>query len=97
MGLLGFLVRDMGILFLVLAGRVKRWPELAALASWLVLGLFLPGALAGADAMVGDFELYLLFSPISIEQSTGSLVIAALSAWTQAALMAGWLVWRSRS
>lgn len=96
-GLLGFLVRDMGILFLVLAGRVKRWPELAALASWLVLGLFLPGALAGADAMVGDFELYLLFSPISIEQSTGSLVIAALSAWTQAALMAGWLVWRSRS
>ena len=96
-GLLGFLVRDMGILFLVLAGRVKRWPELAALASWLVLGLFLPGALAGADAMVGDFELYLLFSPISIEQSAGSIVIAALSAWTQAALMAGWLVWRSRS
>lgn len=96
-GLLGFLVRDMGILFLVLAGRVKRWPELAALASWLVLGLFLPGALAGADAVVGDFELYLLFSPISIEQSAGSLVIAALSAWTQAALMAGWLVWRSRS
>ena len=96
-GLLGFLVRDMGILFLVLAGRVKRWPELAALASWLVLGLFLPGALAGADAVVGDFELYLLFSPISIEQSTGSLVIAVLSAWTQAALMAGWLVWRSRS
>ncbi|MCY3605729.1 MAG: hypothetical protein OXH45_08230 [Gammaproteobacteria bacterium] len=96
-GLLGFLVRDMGILFLVLAGRVKRWPELAALASWLVLGLFLPGALAGADAMVGDFELYLLFSPISIEQSAGSIVIAALSAWTQAALMTGWLVWRSRS
>ncbi|MXZ27194.1 MAG: ABC transporter permease [Gammaproteobacteria bacterium] len=96
-GLLGFLVRDMGILFLVLAGRVKRWPELAALASWLVLGLFLPGALAGADAVVGDFELYLLFSPISIEQSTGSVVIATLSAWTQAALMTGWLVWRSRS
>lgn len=96
-GLLGFLVRDMGILFLVLAGRVKRWPELAALASWLVLGLFLPGALAGADAVVGDFELYLLFSPISIEQSTGSVVIAVLSAWMQAALMTGWLVWRSRS
>ena len=96
-GLLGFLVRDMGILFLVLAGRVKRWPELAAWASWRVLGLFLPGALAGADAVVGDFELYLLFSPISIEQSTGSVVIATLSAWTQAALMTGWLVWRSRS
>lgn len=96
-GLLGFLVRDMGILFLVLAGRVKRWPELAALASWLVLGLFLPGALAGADAVIGDFELYLLFSPISIEDSTGNLVIAALSAWTQAALITGWLVWRSRA
>ena len=95
--LLGFLVRDMAILFLVLAGRVKRWPELAALASWLVLGLFLPGALAGADAAIGNFELYLLFSPISIEESTGSLAIAALSAWTQAALMTGWLVWRSRA
>ena len=95
--LLGFLVRDMGILFLVLAGRVRRWPELAALASWLVLGLFIPGALNGAEAAVGSFELYLLFSPIAMQEATGNLVIGAVSAWVQAGLMVGWLIWRRRA
>lgn len=95
--LLGFLVRDMGILFLVLAGRVRRWPELAALASWLVLGLFVPGALSGAEAAVGRFELYLLFSPIALQVATGHLVIGAVSAWAQASLMVSWLIWRRRA
>lgn len=95
--LLGFLVRDMGILFLVLAGRVRRWPELAALASWLVLGLFIPGALNGAEAAVGSFELYLLFSPIAMQEATGNLVIGAVSAWIQAGLVVSWLVWRRRA
>ena len=94
--LLGFLVRDMGILFLVLAGRVRRWPELAALASWLVLGLFIPGALSGAEAAVGTFELYLLFSPIALQEATGNLIIGALSAWAQAGLVVSWLIWRRR-
>ena len=95
--LLGFLVRDMGILFLVLAGRVRRWPELAALASWLVLGLFVPGALSGAEAAVGTFELYLLFSPIALQEATGHLVIGAVSAWVQAGLVVSWLIWRRRA
>ena len=95
--LLGFVVRDMGILFLVLSGRVKRWPELAALASWLVLGLFLPGALNGAEAAVGGFELYLLFSPIAMQEATANLVIGAVSAWLQAALVVTWLVRRGQS
>ena len=95
--LLGFLVRDMGILFLVLAGRVRRWPELAALASWLVLGLFVPGALSGAEAAVGTFELYLLFSPIAMQEATGNLVIGAISAWLQAGLVVSWLIWRRRA
>ncbi|MYA31120.1 MAG: ABC transporter permease [Gammaproteobacteria bacterium] len=95
--LLGFLVRDMGILFLVLAGRVRRWPELAALASWLVLGLFIPGALSGAEAAVGTFELYLLFSPIALQEATGHLVIGAVSAWVQAGLVVSWLIWRGRA
>ena len=95
--LLGFLVRDMGILFLVLAGRVRRWPELAALASWLVLGLFIPGALAGAEAAVGTFELYLLFSPIAMQEASGNLIIGAVSAWVQAGLMVSWLIWRVRA
>ena len=96
-GLLGFLVRDMGILFLVLAGRVRRWPELAALASWLVLGLFIPGALGGAGASVGSFELYLLFSPVALQEATGNLIIGALSAWVQAGLVVSWLIWRHRA
>ena len=95
--LLGFLVRDMGILFLVLAGRIRRWPELAALASWLVLGLFIPGALSGAEAAVGTFELYLLFSPIALQEATGHLVIGAVSAWAQAGLVVCWLIWRGRA
>ena len=95
--LLGFLVRDLGILFLVLAGRVRRWPELAALASWLVLGLFIPGALSGAEAAAGTFELYLLFSPIALQEATGNLVIGAVSAWLQAGLMVSWLIWRGRA
>ena len=95
--LLGFLVRDMGILFLVLAGRVRRWPELAALASWLVLGLFVPGALSGAEATVGGMDLYILFSPIALQEPTSHLVIGAISAWLQAGLMVSWLLWRGRS
>ena len=95
--LLGFLVRDMCILFLVLSGRVRRWPELAALASWLVLGLFIPGALNGADAVVGGFELYMLFSPIALDEATGYLIIGAISAWLQAGLMVTWLAGRRRS
>lgn len=95
--LLGFLVRDMGILFLVLAGRVRRWPELAALASWLVLGLFIPGALSGAEAALGAFELYLLFSPIAMQEATGNLIIGAVSAWAQAGLVVSWLIWRGRA
>ena len=95
--LLGFLVRDMGILFLVLSGRVRRWPELAALASWLVLGLFIPGALNGADAVVGGFELYLLFSPIALDEATGNLIIGAISAWLQAGLVVTWLASRRRA
>ena len=95
--LLGFLLRDMAILFLVLTSRVRRWPELAALASWLVLGLFVPGALAGAGAMAGGFELRLLFTPIAVDLPTAHLLIAALSAWLQAGLAIAWLHWRSRA
>ena len=95
--LLGFLARDMAILFLVLTSRVRRWPELAALASWLVLGLFVPGALAGAGVMAGGFELRLLFTPIAVNMPTAHLVMAALSAWLQAGLMVSWLHWRSRA
>ena len=96
--LLGFLARDMGILFLVLSGRIRRWPELAALASWLVLGLFLPGALNGAGASAGGFELYLLFSPMALQgEASAHLAVAALSAWLQAGLVVSLLVWRARA
>jgi len=94
--LLGFVARDLGILFLVLSGRVKRWPELAALASWLVLGLFLPGALAGAEASMGGFGLHLLFSPIALQEPTVNLAVGAASAWLQAALVVMWLVRRGQ-
>ncbi len=95
--LLGFVVRDMGILLLVLSGRVKRWPELAALASWLVLGLFLPGALSGAGATARGFELFLLFSPFHFYiEGAAHLFIGVVSAWLQAGLIVAWLVWRAR-
>ncbi len=95
--LLGFVVRDLGILFLVLTGKVKRWPELAALASWLVLGLFVPGALSGVDASVGGLELYRLFAPIVEQWTAANLIVALVSAWLQAGLVVMWLVKRGRS
>lgn len=95
--LLGFVARDMGILFLVLSGRVRRWPELAALASWLALGLFVPGALGGAGASLGTFELYLLFSPFALQETAANLAVGAVSAWLQAGLVIMWLVRRGRA
>ncbi len=89
--LLGFMVRDMGILFLVLAGRIRRWPELVALVSWLFLGLFLPAALTGVNAVVGGFQLYTLFTPVALGAESGDLVLGAISAWVQAGLMVFWL------
>ncbi len=94
--LLGFVARDMGILFLVLTGRIKRWPELAALASWLVLGLFLPAALSGAGASVAGFELYLLFAPVAPQETAAHTFIGLASAWLQAGLVIMWLVRRGR-
>ncbi len=94
--LLGFVVRDLGILFLVLSGRVKRWPELVALASWLVLGIFVPSALVGAGASAGGFDLHLLFSPVALQEPTVNLVIGVVSAWLQAALVVMWLVRRGQ-
>ena len=46
---------------------------------------------------MGTFELYLLFSPIAMQEATGNLIIGAVSAWVQAGLMVSWLIWRRRA
>ena len=103
----GLAFRDIGILLLVLAGKIKKWPELATLSAWIVLGILAPEALAGMNIALGSFELHNLFSPVPMMASSehehvislGDQVAGTLSVWMQACFVFAflWVKYRGKN